>query len=106
MTDVTLDLDKLTQEEEDIILGEMTRRLGRDFFFKSLEGLMTHEDGFGLDTATPLQRAIFRIAGGDPLEELADHPDVIEALGGVKWELDGYHIPEFAVIAAVSVVFP
>jgi hypothetical protein len=47
------------------------------------EDLLTHPDGFGIQTATPVQRASCRIGDGLPLEELAEHPDVILALGGV-----------------------
>lgn len=47
-----------------------------------LEALLTHEQGFRLTTATPLQRAICRAETGEPLGELAELPAVIEALGG------------------------
>jgi hypothetical protein len=46
-----------------------------------LEKLMTSSFGFGLATATPLQRAIWRIADGLPLGALAAHPDVVAAIG-------------------------
>jgi len=52
----------------------------------SLEELFTSADYFGVTTATPLQRAICRLADGVPLEELATHPHVLSALG--NW-LDG-----------------
>lgn len=48
----------------------------------NLEALLTHEHGFQLTTATPLQRAICRMETGEPLEELAERQDVQEALGG------------------------
>lgn len=48
----------------------------------NLEALLTHEQGFRLTTATPLQRAICRAETGEPLEELAAIPAVVEALGG------------------------
>jgi hypothetical protein len=48
----------------------------------TLEELLTRIDGFGLTTASPVQRAICRILDGRSLVELAEHPDVIEALGG------------------------
>ncbi len=49
----------------------------------TLERLLTHPSAFGLLTASPLQRAICRIADGLPLGELAEHPDVMAAIGGV-----------------------
>ena len=48
----------------------------------SLEHILTSEEGFGLVTATPLQRAVCRVADGLPIGELADDPQVIEAFGG------------------------
>jgi hypothetical protein len=42
---------------------------------------LTHEQGFRLN-ATALQRAICRAETGEPLEELASDPAVIEAMGG------------------------
>lgn len=45
----------------------------------SLEELFTQD--FGVRTPTPLQRAICRIADGARLGELADHPDVLAAIG-------------------------
>jgi hypothetical protein len=48
----------------------------------NLEQLLCHEQGFQLVTATPLQRAICRMETGEPLEELAALPEVIEAIGG------------------------
>lgn len=47
----------------------------------TLERLLCDRSGFGLVTATPVQRAICRIADGLPLGELADDPGVAEALG-------------------------
>jgi hypothetical protein len=48
------------------------------------ESLLTSEDGFGLETATPAQRAVCRIIDGRPLTELADHPDVALLVGGTE----------------------
>lgn len=56
--------------------------------FASLEDLLTSEHGFGLTTATPLQRAICRIADGKPLGELAKHPHVLAAIGDTS-PIDG-----------------
>lgn len=46
------------------------------------EGLLTSPLGFALTTASPLQRAIARVADGRPLAELADDPAVLRAFGG------------------------
>jgi hypothetical protein len=48
----------------------------------TLEALLTSPRYFGLETATPVQRAVCRASDGIPLGELASHPDVIEAFGG------------------------
>jgi hypothetical protein len=50
----------------------------------TLETVLTHEDMFGLTTATPVQRAICRALDGLPFEELWDDPDVREAFGDVQ----------------------
>lgn len=50
----------------------------------NLESLLTSPDGFQLETATDLQRAICRMETGQPLAELADRPEVIEAIGGIQ----------------------
>jgi len=47
----------------------------------TLERMLTSSDYFGLVTASPLQRAICRIADGLPLGELAAAPEVRDALG-------------------------
>ncbi len=66
----------------------MTRQLTRDQIAKvvadsTLEWKLTHPLAFGLTTASPLQRAICRVADGVPLGDLAEHPTVIAALGTV-----------------------
>jgi hypothetical protein len=48
----------------------------------STESLLTSADAFGIATATPAQRAACRILDGQPLGELATHPDVIALVGG------------------------
>jgi hypothetical protein len=48
----------------------------------TLEALLMNRGAFGLETASPLQRAICRIADGASLEELAAHPDVAQANWG------------------------
>lgn len=47
----------------------------------TLEALLTSPNGFGLTTASPLQRAMCRIIDGTPLGELSEHPDLKQALG-------------------------
>jgi hypothetical protein len=47
----------------------------------TLERLLCDPDHFGLVTASPLQRAVCRIADGLPLGELAANADVLAALG-------------------------
>lgn len=54
----------------------------------SLEDVLTSAVGFGLDTATPMQRAVCRLFDGRPLGDLAEHPDVIDYIGDVS-ELEG-----------------
>lgn len=49
----------------------------------TLETLLTHPEAFGLTTASPLQRAVCRIADGLPLGELATVPEVVAAIGDV-----------------------
>jgi hypothetical protein len=48
----------------------------------SLERVFTSPKFFGIENATPAQRAICRIIDGLPLGKLADHPDVRELVGG------------------------
>ena len=66
----------------------------------SLELLMTSPACFGLTTATPLQRAIYRIADGQPLGDLADHPAVERAIGNVR-DLPNVVPQELVVLGAV-----
>jgi len=55
--------------------------LRRRAVLSSLEELLTSEQGFGLISASPLQRAICRVADGRELGELAGIGDVRAALG-------------------------
>lgn len=50
----------------------------------ALEALLTSHRAFGLDSATPLQRAICRVSDGVPLGDLWDDPGVKEGFGGVR----------------------
>lgn len=64
-----------------------------------LEQLLTRPEGFGLTTATPVQRAICRVIGGRPLGDLATHPDVLQSFGG-ELPPPG-HVRELVVLAAI-----
>src|SRR6185436_19190497 len=79
---MTIDIDKLTPEEEDAILRAATAQLGGNAFFSSLEELVESTDGFGIPI-TELQRACCRIIEGVPLgARLRKNPIIKEALGG------------------------
>jgi len=83
----------MAKYSDDQILKEYLKRFGGKNF-TSLEDLITAKEGMGLETATPLQRAIFRIADGKPLGYLAKNKDVAEALG-ISWEqLRKFHLGE------------
>lgn len=60
------------------VVREVTKRAIQHM---DLETLLTSAHGFGLTDATPLQRAICRVAEGLPLGELATHPHVVDAIG-------------------------
>jgi hypothetical protein len=62
------------------LLAEKARR-SPPKTFASLESLLTSPDLFGLTTATPVQRAICRVADGVPLGDLATDPVVLDAFG-------------------------
>jgi hypothetical protein len=64
-----------------------------------LEALLTRPEGFGLEKATPVQRALCRVIGDKPLGDLATHPDVLQAFGG-QVPPEG-HIREIVVLAAI-----
>lgn len=66
----------------------------------SLEYLLTDKDGFGLRTASPLQRAVCRVMDGTPIGELGTDPDVIDAFGGVIPSL-GKPPREMIVLSAI-----
>ena len=71
------------------LLEEYYRRFGHKTF-TSLEDLVTADEGFGLTTATPLQRAICRIVEGRPLGDLATSPAVADSLGMSPGALEKY----------------
>ncbi len=70
------------------------------------EYLLTSPDAYGIETASPAQRAICRILDGVPLGELAHHPDVLalvggeDALGRLPCQ-HGEHALELVLLAAI-----
>jgi hypothetical protein len=97
-------LGQLSREEEDAILASYLSAQSKRWDFATFEELVTSPDGFGLTTATPLQRAVCRLAQGKPLGNLLEHPDVLEALGISSPDefpaLDGPPL-DFFLIAAI-----
>ena len=67
----------------------------------NLETVLTSASGFGLSQASPLQRAICRIADGLPLADLADDPDVANALACDASALPGSLPPELYVLSGI-----
>ena len=65
----------------------------------SLESLLTHRLGFGLTTATPLQRQLARLVDGDPALE-PSNPELLEAVGDVT-PLVGVRPREVTIVAAI-----
>lgn len=63
-----------------------------------LEVLLTSSEGFGLTTATPVQRAICRASDGIELGELWDDPTVRQAFGGACPRVAPL---EFVILAAI-----
>lgn len=67
-----------------------------------LEWRLCDADTFGLTTASPLQRAICRIADGRPLADLAQDPVVLRALGGVTYA-SNERPREMAILSGIRV---
>lgn len=65
----------------------------------SLESLLTHRLGFGLETATPLQRQLARLVDGDPRLD-PTCPELIEAVGDVR-HLVGIRPREITIVASI-----
>lgn len=70
-----------------------------------MEWVLTDALAFGLVQASATQRAICRVLDGEPLGELATHPDVIESFGGaeaVAWYEANRHRPrELCLVAGI-----
>lgn len=67
----------------------------------NLETVLTSASGFGLSQASPLQRAICRVADGLPLADLADDLDVATALACDASALPGSLPPELYVLSGI-----
>jgi hypothetical protein len=67
----------------------------------TLERLLTHPKGFGLTEATPVQRAICRVADGLPLGELVLDEDVRTAFGGNLEALPTHAPSELVVLGPI-----
>jgi hypothetical protein len=78
----------------------MTPRPGLVRTAITLEQLLTHPQAFGLTTASPLQRAICRIADGLPLGDLADVPEVRAAIGDIS-ALPASRPDELAILSVI-----
>ena len=66
------------------VAGQFLSSTGGTVKKSLLEALLTSTDAFGLDTATPLQRAICRVSDGVPLGDLWDDAGVKEGFGAVR----------------------
>lgn len=87
--------------DDQSVLVEIQRRFQHQTNgLESLEALITSPRGFGLITATPLQRAICRIIEGKPLTSLADHPHVKEAVGDTRY-IDGQR-PKHVILCCAT----
>ena len=87
---------KLNQLSQ-VLAGELGKRRVK---LSSMEELLTHPLGFGLDTASPVQRAIMRAADGNPLGNLWTHPAVKVAFGGKEPVFEGKP-KEMAILSAI-----
>ena len=65
----------------------------------SLESLLTHRLGFGLTTATPLQRQLARLVDGDPTLDPSDR-ELLEAVGDASCVV-GTRPREVTIVASI-----
>ncbi len=86
----------------EFLLAERRRRNPQKTF-KSLEDLLVDPALFGLTTATPVQRAICRIADGVPLGELVNNEAVVEALGCEISALPEVRPKQLAILSGIRV---
>lgn len=70
---------------------------------RDTEKLLTHPNGFGLTTASDMQRAICRIVDGKPLDALAHLPELHKALGVSPTVIEARPPKEFAFLSGVRV---
>lgn len=66
-----------------------------------MESILCSPNGFGLTTATPVQRAICRASDGMPMKELWRDPNVRAAFGGVRPPDDGVPPSRIVILAAI-----
>lgn len=64
--------------------AKAAREFKRMRMLPSTEELLVGADGFGIETATPAQRAACRVIDGRPLGELAEHPKALDLVGGFE----------------------
>jgi len=83
------------------LLAEKARR-SPPKTFESLESLLVDRSLFGLATATPIQRAICRIADGVPLGALARDPVILDAVGDCS-QIAGVRPRELAILSGIRV---
>jgi hypothetical protein len=75
-------LSQLTGVEKARILAATDDSLAQPFPFASLEEFFVSREGMGVETATPVQRAICRAIEGIPIGDLRDKSHVLDAFGG------------------------
>jgi hypothetical protein len=84
------------------LLRERERRKPAKTFL-SLEHLLTTRELFGLETATPLQRAICRIADAQSIGDLADNEGVRDAIGDFDKLVVGKKPKELFILSGIRV---
>lgn len=67
----------------------------------SLEFMLTHPAAFGLETASPIQRAVCRIADGLPLGDVENDPDVVRAIGDISLLTPGVRPLEVLILSGI-----
>jgi hypothetical protein len=92
-------MPKLTKEEKQLLQELAAGDRKHELPFDTLEEMFTSPEGFGLVSATPLQRAICRLADGVPLGDLAAHPDVVQCIGNAPPDITRPR--ELAILAGV-----
>lgn len=87
--------------EERKVIEDAIRRAGSGAAtFSTLEDVLVSPHGFGVTTATPLQRAICRLVDGQPLGDLKGHPHVKKAIGNIE-QIEGHRPKKVALCAGI-----